>query len=293
MKKAISILLCIIMSVIIISSNSTKADEMSSFIHKNGIVIGTEGEGADVNEELELPEKGWTRYDDTNAMIEYSGFYRQLYYNEYYSETLSYLWKKGSEMKFTVEGSSFRILTGTVPSNECITGNEYEKFKCKLYIDGEYVGAKNHTSSRLEYPTGNKIEFDYEFDEPGTHEVKLVMSTDKDEVHIDAIDVIGKIVSDKVKFDDKGNILSPLYRYYRSDNDSYHYNFRNVESINAGHFNEGEIIYVYDYKVEGAIPLYEYITVSDERFHYTVDKTIYNEGDSEYDYVGIKCYIRP
>lgn len=225
-------------------------------------------------------------------------FNKYLISDEYYDSTLSLLWGSKSEVRFVVEGQSFRVLVGTVPEKDSVTTNEYERFKAQLYVDGEYITTKNHTSSKLNFPRGNRIEFDYEFEEEGRHEVKLLLTSSKDEVHIDAIDVRGKLVEQDMVTDENENIQKPLYKYYYTvdknilDNDTARFIYKGIKCYVKA--DKVQSIVVRKKPVlQEAVSLYRYCRKGDDDHFYTTNYNEIGDGNGAYELESIQCYVIP
>ncbi|MBE6049740.1 MAG: hypothetical protein E7214_03525 [Clostridium sp.] len=291
MKKFIKLLCILLVAVeVLLNSAAFAVSELSPIIHKNEIVTGTEGEGAILEEQLEMPEKGWKRYDDTSEFIQYTGSYKQLSDSEYYDNTLSLCWGKGSKVHFNVDGSKMRILLGTVPEKFKVVDYPYELVKTNIYIDGKVIDTMFSVSSRLNYTKGSIIKYEYDFDKAGKHDVVFEMNSDTDEIHLDAVDVIGKLINKSVNTDADGNVISTLHRYYNSNTGTYLYDFRDEASLGDGYIKDDTTCTAYLNKTNYTIPVYEYYRAKDNKYFYTMDKSVIGN-DKHYQYLGAKFYI--
>lgn len=292
MKNIIKVLsLLILISGMYMTCSVLAVTEQEAEYHDSNIVFGTEGEGALIEEQLESPESGWKRYDDTNELIEYLGLHKVLRDENYYSDTLSLSWGKESKIHFVVAGSKFRLLLGNVPEEFKVVDYPFELFKTKIYVDGNPVEAKCSISSRLNYARGCMLKYEYEFDSYGKHDVVLEMDSDIDEVHLDSIDVLGSLVHKSATKDSNGNIICDLHRYYNSDTGTYLYDFNDSQSLGQGYFKDGKTYKAYLNKTNSTVPVYEYYMSKENKYYYTLDKSLINENSKLYKFAGIKFYI--
>lgn len=302
MKNIIKILsLLILVSAMYMTCSVSVVTEQEAQYHDSNIVFGTDGEGALIEEQLESPESGWKRYDDTNELIEYLGLHKVLRDENYYSDTLSLSWGKGSKIHFVVAGSKFRLLLGNVPEEFKVVDYPFELFKTKIYVDGNPVESKCSVSSRLNYARGCMLKYEYEFDNYGKHDVVLEMNSDNDEVHLDSIDVLGSLVHKSATKDSNGNIICDLHRYYNSDTGTYLYDFNDSHTNDINELHEGNSTFRYEgvqchlFESEeyDTIKFHRYFRLVDSMHFYTTDFSKYGFGNAEYKYEGICGYVYP
>lgn len=277
---------------VFIISPANAVTESNDDYQDNGVVVGTKVGGALIEEKLEYPEAGWKRYDNTNELIEYLGLHKILRDEDYYSSTLSLSWGNKSKIHFVVEGSKFRLLLGNVPEDFKVVNYPFELFKTKIYVDGNLVDTKCSISSRLNYARGSMLKYEYEFENSGKHDVVLEMDSDIDEVHLDAIDVMGRLIDKNEMTESDKNHMYKLYRYYNDTADSYLYSFINSSSLGNGYIKDSEVSYnAYQEMASGTVPIYEYYRAKDNKYFYTMNNNLIAKEDSNYKFLGLKFFM--
>lgn len=176
---------------------------------------------------IDAPEEGWTRYDNTDSLIKYSGIFseKELSYcpskkvgdslwthlkyenTKDYKGTYSSSSYEGASFKFTVNGSKFRLI-GSVSSYSLYYPNRTNYMY--VFIDGKKIGTWNNGQGT--YSNCQAVTYEYSFNNPGIHTVEFVMdewNRENDEYamfqHLDAIDVLGNLVDNKSQIKEKLN----------------------------------------------------------------------------------------
>lgn len=129
-----------------------------------------------IGDQLNNPESGWQRYDDTNNMIVYTGTWLTETLAGNYNGSAKYTSTRGSTMSFTFYGTKVRIIGGLY-SGRTTTA--------QVIIDGINVGIINEdsTTSRTKALVFEKIDLSQ-----GKHVVQI-KAVDSKTLILDAVDV--------------------------------------------------------------------------------------------------------
>lgn len=128
--------------------------------------------------QLFQPEEGWTRFDDTNAAISYSGTW------QVYKDNSSAFWKgghhystsNGASSKFKFTGTKIRLVNNYAPGNSS---------RIQVTIDGVSEIISEY-SSTYKYLT---VVYEKTGLSPGTHTIELKNLVSGKELLVDAIDL--------------------------------------------------------------------------------------------------------
>jgi hypothetical protein len=174
----------------------------------DGIDIVTDEYYPKVKIKLLEPDPGWNRYNDSDGLIEYSGnewIVDSVPTSSYYNKDIHHLYqnKEINEVRFNFYGTGLRII-GVIVNN----GNEDENLK--VFIDGEQFTFNNKNTLTSQGSTeGQMVLFDKTELEEKEHEIVIRKEINDKAFWLDAIDLIGTMVSRK--------------RYLFFFNGEYHY----------------------------------------------------------------------
>lgn len=201
MKKRISWVLSFLTVFVLIFSNIGSMNTVKAYENYDQPLVGqnnlnnTPNNSAQIGDELLAPERGWTRYDDTNSKIEYIGTRwdhivnqtKGLFYKDTYSSCLSVA--DNCKMSFTFVGSKFRLI------QRISHDSDISKYAAPIsvYGDGSKLGDVSPVNQYKPY-TWQGVSFEYKFPTYGTHTVQIVDNKVPDGIwsapsFIDAIEI--------------------------------------------------------------------------------------------------------
>ncbi|OXS67574.1 cell adhesion protein [Lysinibacillus sp. KCTC 33748] len=176
------------MLLVLVSFNVESASATEVVDYEEGVtnLNNTPDNSAVVLDILKKPEKGWKRYDDSNAKIKYEGKWdNNTIYPYSWNGTRHISDSPDKLLKFNFKGSKLRIIVNT-------SSNRSESVN--IIIDGEsYVFSTKFTSSTGILPT--YLAFEKTNLENKIHNVVIKDTTGR-YLDIDAIDVEGTLLSE-------------------------------------------------------------------------------------------------
>ena len=136
---------------------------------------------------------GYTRYDDSDPLIRYTGPWSVGNSPNYYMGGQHNLYQADGGASFTFEGTAFAI----------IGSQDYRRGHLDVIVDGELIGTCDFDAPGGYYPSQQVVFQSPEFTE-GVHNVSLVSygSSQGGMARLDALDIKGRLISGYVRYDD-------------------------------------------------------------------------------------------